>query len=72
MYITHKYTKRKWCNFVIYTPKGLSVERMHFNINFWDTELLPKLVEFYDNCIGPEIVSPMHSVGMPVRNLALM
>ena len=59
-------TQRRWCDFIIYTPKGLSIERIYFNAPFWETELLSKLMEFY-NCIGPEIVSPMHSV---VRNLA--
>jgi len=62
-------TQRKWCDFVIYTLKGISVERIYFNEHFWDKELLPKLIEFYDNCVGPEVVSPMHSIGLPVRNL---
>ena len=57
--------------FVIYTPKGISVERIYFNEHFWD-ELLPKLTDFYDNCVGPEIVSPMHTIGLPVRNLKFM
>ena len=46
-----------------------AVERIHF---FWDEELLPKLTEFYDNCVGPEIVSPMHSIGLPIRNIKFM
>ena len=54
---------------MIYTLKGISVERIYFNEHFWDKELLPKLIEFYDNCVGPEVVSPMHSIGLPVRNL---
>ena len=24
---------------------------------------------FYDNCVAPEIVSPVHALGIPVRNL---
>ena len=65
-------TQRKWCDFVIYTPRGLSVERIHLNEHFWDEELLPKLTEFYDNCVGPEIVSPMLSIGLPIRNIKFM
>lgn len=61
--------QRPWCDFIIYTPRGLSVERIHFNQSFWNSELLPKLTSFYDNCVAPEIVSPMHAVGLPVRNL---
>ena len=29
--------------------------------------LLPK---FYDNCVVPEIVSPVHALGIPVRDLS--
>ena len=65
-------TQRKWCDSVVYTPKGPSVERIYFNQQFWDTELLPKLTEFYDNCVGPEIVSPLYPIGLPVRDLRLM
>lgn len=62
-------TGRKWCDFVLFTEKGLSVERIPFDENFWRSELLPKLIDFYDNCLGPEIVSPIRVLGMPVRDL---
>ena len=61
-------TGRSWCDFVIYTEKGLSIERISFNCDFWQMELLPKLTDFYDNCLAPEIVSPVHVLGIPVRN----
>ena len=31
--------------------------------------LLPKLCNFYDMCVGPEIVSPKHPYGLPLRDL---
>ena len=62
--------QRPWCDFVIYTMKGLSVQCIPFNSSFWTDKLLPKLVSFYDNCIAPEIVSPVHSLGLPIRNLS--
>lgn len=46
---------RSWCDFVVYTSKGLSVECINFDSHFWENELLPKLISFYDNCILPEI-----------------
>ena len=58
-----------WCDFVIYTEKGLSVERIPFDRDFWQFDLLPKLTDFYDNCLAREIVSPVHVLGMPVRDL---
>ena len=63
---------RKWCDFVIYTLKCHSVERIYFDQAFWDGELNPKLTDFYEKCVGPEIVSLMHSIGLPVCNLKLM
>ena len=64
-------TKREWCDFVIYTDKGLSIERIHFDEHFWK-DLLEKLIDFYDNCLGPEIVSPVHVLGLQVRDLNLL
>ena len=34
---------------IIYTEKGISVERITFDSEFWNKELLPKLIDFYDN-----------------------
>ena len=60
---------RPWCDFVVYTTVGISVQRLHFDAEFWHNSLLPKLIELYDNCIGPEIVSPVRNLGLPIRNL---
>ena len=64
--------ERPWCDFVIYTKRGISIERISFDRNFWDTLLLPKLISFYDNCVAPEIVHPIHVLGLPLRNLSKM
>ena len=58
---------RPWCDFVIYT-KDVSVERIYFDNDYWLHTLLPKLEGFFDNCLGPEIVSPLHTLGIPMRN----
>lgn len=62
-------TERTWCDFVVYTEKGISVERITYDSDFWNQDLLPKLTAFYDNCLAPEIVCPVHILGIPVRNL---
>ena len=41
-----------------------------FDSDYWENILLPKLVSFYDNCIAPEIVSPIHTLGLPLRDLS--
>lgn len=35
-------TGRKWCDLVIYTEKGISIERIRFSAEFWNNTLLPK------------------------------
>ena len=62
--------KRPWCDFVIYTTRGVSVQRIPFDQDYWDNKLLPKLTTFYKCCVAPEIVSPIHVLGMPMRNLS--
>ena len=60
---------RPWCDFVIDTKKGISVQRVLFDSKFWNDQLLPKLEEFYTKCLVPEIISPVHMLGLPVRDL---
>ena len=62
-------TGRAWCDFVVFTSKGIAIERIGFDKLFWENELLPKLVDFFDNCLAPEVVSPIHVLGMQVRDL---
>ena len=62
--------KRPWCDFVVFTKKGISVERIMSDKNFWQHTLFPKLEAFFDDCLGPEIVSPLHALGLPIRDLS--
>ena len=59
-------TERKWCD---YTNKGLSIERIGFDPEFWMQHLLPKLTDFYDNCLCPAIVSPTYLMGLKTHDL---
>jgi hypothetical protein len=59
----------KWCDFVIFTNKGINVERIVYNDDYWKP-LLAKLESFFDNCLGPEIVSPIHVLGYSIRDLS--
>ncbi len=61
--------ERLWCDFIVYTKKGIHVERIDFDESFWTNQLLPKLCTFYDMCIGPEIICPQHPFGLPLRDL---
>ena len=55
---------------MIFTTKGINIERIYFNELFWEREVLPKLVHFYDSCLAPEILHPMHAIGVSIRDLS--
>ena len=61
--------ERPWCDFIVFTTLGISVERIKYESNYWEHTLLPKLVSFYDNCVAPEIVNV---IGFPIRVLSKM
>ena len=61
-------TEGAWCDFVVHTSKAIAIDRIMFERFFWENELLPKLVDFFDNCLPPEIVSPIHALGMQVHD----
>ena len=44
------------CDFVVFTNKGINIEHIPFNSTFWESELFPKLTEFYTLRFAPEIV----------------
>ena len=60
---------RKWCDFIVYTSKGIHIQRINFDRQFWENELLPKLHSFYNLCLAPEIVYPQHPLDLPLRDL---
>ena len=47
----------EWCDFVVYTPVGLHVERVAFDYRFWEDELFPSLERFFRNHVLPELVT---------------
>ena len=63
---------RPWCDFIVFTTLGISVEQIKYDKNYWEHTLLTKLTSFYDNCVAPEIVSPVHAIGLPIRDLSKM
>ncbi|KAL5010529.1 hypothetical protein ScPMuIL_012834 [Solemya velum] len=61
-------TCRKWCDFVVWTLKGMSVERIYFEEAFW-IEMAVKLKSFYISSVIPELMTnrvrrelPLHKI----------
>ena len=48
-----------WCDFVIWTPQGICIERVKYDHEFWQTDLLPQLVKFYHDWMLPQIIYPL-------------
>jgi len=57
--------KRSRCDFVIWTIKGTSIERIEANISFWG-RMVPKLDAFWDKAILPELAAPEHPHRRPI------
>ena len=45
----------QWCDFVVYTFKDITIERIYFDEDFW-MDALVKLEEFYTFCVLPMFV----------------
>ena len=50
-------TSANWCDFCVYTTKGIAIESIYPDIE-WKVRNLPKLQYFYDNILLPEILLP--------------
>jgi len=55
-------TQRTWCNFVVRTRKDLYIERIHYDEQWWRTQL-PKLETFYFKALLPELACPRYHTG---------
>ena len=62
---------RTWCDFVLYISNVVHIHRLHFDVNFWKNDLITKASSFlYDNCLAPEIIYPMHVLGLPIHDIS--
>ena len=48
------------CDFVVWTPKGYTIELITFDQHFWSETCYPSLRKFYFNLLLPEIIYPKH------------
>lgn len=59
------------CIFAIWTGEEfpLKVIRVYRDDLFWNEKMLPKLTQFYNRCILPEVVDPRKARSMPLREI---
>ncbi|XP_075736623.1 uncharacterized protein LOC142776590 [Rhipicephalus microplus] len=60
-------TKRSFCHFVVCTSKGIHVQQIEIDNDFWKFRMLPQLIRVYRDCMLPEIVDPRTTHSMPIR-----
>ena len=63
-------TQLPWCDFVIWTPHGTSLQRIERNEHFWNLMYL-KLKSFYHEYLFPELADPVYHSGQSIRHLQL-
>lgn len=61
-------SKKKYCIFTFWTLKGIKTEIIEKDDNFWETEMVKKLKDFYFDCLLPEIIDPRYVRSMPIRD----
>ena len=55
-------TEAQFCDFVVWTPKDIFIQRIEPDIDFWE-EMVPKMQHFFNVAILPELVG--HSFSRP-------
>ena len=56
-------TKQQYYDFVIWNPQAtdkLIIDRVHYDCDFWNTSMYPKLKHFYLGSMLPELASPQY------------
>jgi hypothetical protein len=61
-------TKKMFCYFCIWTSRDILYEKIKRDDNFWKTKMLLHLVNFYNNCLLPEMVDPRYDRNLPLRD----
>lgn len=61
-------TQRQYCIFALWTPLGLKIEKIVRDDDFWTEKIVNKLVQFYEQCVLPELLDPRQERHMPIRD----
>lgn len=60
--------EKMYCQFAVWTPKGIKIEKIERDENLWKNIMVEKLKYFYLNCILPELADSRFLRSMPMRN----
>jgi len=60
--------KKSYCQFAVWTPKGMKIEKIKRDEELWKNTMVEKLRYFYINCLLPELAGSRFLRSMPIRN----
>lgn len=60
-------TGRDFCLLTIWTPRGMKVDKIVRDDEFWEAKMKEKLERFYMTCLLPEIIDPRKRRSLPIR-----
>ncbi|KAL5239151.1 hypothetical protein ACI65C_006561 [Semiaphis heraclei] len=61
-------TQRRLCYFVVWTPKGLVVDKIYRDEEFWKNNVEPQATRFFMESLVPEIIDSRFDRGLPMRS----
>ena len=61
-------SRRKYCLFTLWTPKGIKTEQITRDPIFWEKNMEQTLTKFYFDCLLPEIIDPRYPRNEAIRN----
>lgn len=61
-------SEKSTCHFMVWIPTDFRVILIKKDVEFWNAEMKPKLVLFYETCLKPEIVDSRLARGMKVKD----
>ncbi|RVE40146.1 hypothetical protein evm_015204 [Chilo suppressalis] len=66
-------SQKNVCLFAVWTGQEFAIKTTKITRDdvFWTTKMEPKLVEFYNKCLLPELIDPRKSRSMPIRDVQL-
>ncbi|KAL5238042.1 hypothetical protein ACI65C_005452 [Semiaphis heraclei] len=59
--------EKKYCYFVVWSPKGFVIDKISRDESFWNTKIEPFVTRFYMDSLLPEIIDSRFDRGLPIR-----
>lgn len=62
-------TQKVYCLFVLWIPSGIKIEKIERDDIFWENKMKKHLLDFYMECLLPELIDPRYPRSMDIQSL---